>query len=43
MCQNIDTAKIAIEKFKPEIVFSDVEIPKKNGFELLENIGLIDF
>ena len=42
-CKSVDSAIIAIKKFKPEIVFLDIEMPNKNGFVLLDTIGLIDF
>ncbi len=32
-----------IRQLKPDLVFLDVEIPKKNGFQLLEELGAIDF
>lgn len=43
LCENVDSAIIAIKKFKPELIFLDVEMPKKNGFELLKEVELIDF
>jgi two-component system LytT family response regulator len=43
MCENVDSAIIAIKKFKPELVFLDIEMPHKNGFDLLKEIELIDF
>lgn len=33
----------AIQKHKPDIVFLDVEMPKGNGFDLLEQLDNIDF
>ena len=42
-CESVDTAIIAIKKFKPELVFLDIEMPDKNGFDLLKEIELIDF
>lgn len=33
----------AIKKHKPDIVFLDVEMPKGNAFDLLEQVGEIDF
>ncbi len=43
MCESVDSAIIAIGKHKPELIFLDIEMPNKNGFELLKEIGLIDF
>lgn len=43
LCESVDTAIIAIKKFKPELVFLDIEMPDKNGFDLLKEIELIDF
>ena len=34
---------LAIQKYAPHIVFLDVEMPKMNGFQLLESIGDINF
>jgi two-component system LytT family response regulator len=42
-CESVDSAIIAIKKFKPKLVFLDIEIPNRNGFDLLKEIGLIDF
>src|SRR5688572_3723591 len=33
----------AIHKHKPDILFLDVEMPKGNGFDLLEQVGDIQF
>jgi len=43
MCESADEAKKAIEKYKPHLVFLDIEMPNKNGFELLKEIETIDF
>lgn len=42
-CESVDEAVIAIDKFNPEIVFLDVQMPNKNGFELLKEIKDINF
>lgn len=36
IANNVDEAKKLIELYKPEVVFLDIEMPKKNGFVLLE-------
>lgn len=41
--ENIKQGIEAIKKHKPNIVFLDVEMPKGNGFDLLEQIGDITF
>jgi two-component system LytT family response regulator len=43
LCESVDIAIIAIKKFKPELVFLDIEMPDKNGFDLLKEIELINF
>ncbi|MEO6130770.1 MAG: LytTR family DNA-binding domain-containing protein [Saprospiraceae bacterium] len=42
-CRRTAEAKAAIEKFNPELVFLDIEMPGKNGFELLDELPEIDF
>ena len=51
-CGNIDVAAtclsgkdgvLAIKKYKPRLVFLDVEMPWMNGFEMLEMLEHIDF
>lgn len=37
-CESVDTAIVAIEKHEPELVFLDIEMPNKNGFQLLKEI-----
>ncbi|MBS1636109.1 MAG: response regulator transcription factor [Bacteroidetes bacterium] len=40
---SVATGIEAIRKHKPDILFLDVEMPKGNGFDLLEQVGEIDF
>ena len=40
---NVDEAISAITKHKPQLVFLDIEMPQKNGFQLIEHFEKIDF
>ena len=42
-CQNIEEAKVAILKHAPQLVFLDIEMPRGNAFDLLEQFDKIDF
>ena len=42
-CDSVQTGLLAIEKHHPDILFLDVEMPKGNGFDLLEQVKTIDF
>jgi len=42
-CDSVKSALIAIEKYKPEIVFLDIEMPFGNGFDLLDQVKQITF
>lgn len=41
--EDIQSGITAIQKHQPDILFLDVEMPKGNGFDLLEQIGEINF
>lgn len=40
-CSNAIEAKEKIEKLKPELIFLDIQMPEKTGFDLLEELDYI--
>src|SRR6187551_693295 len=42
-CQNVAEAVRAIEEFKPDVVFLDVQMQGETGFDLLSTLEDIDF
>ena len=40
---NVDDGKAIILKYEPEIVFLDIQMPGKNGFDLLKGLNSYDF
>ncbi len=43
ICNSAADALAAIKKYTPDIVFLDVEMPKMNGFEMLEQLPSVNF
>lgn len=43
LCNSVDTAIISIEKNNPDLVFLDIDMPDKNGFDLINNFDLLPF
>ncbi len=42
-CESVDQAVISIEKNNPDLIFLDVQMPNKNGFELFKELKKIEF
>jgi two-component system, LytTR family, response regulator len=42
-CESAELGLEAIRMHKPQVVFLDIEMPKMNGFDLLDKLGQIDF
>jgi two-component system LytT family response regulator len=42
-CNSVKTAYTAINRFEPHLVFLDIEMPGKNGFDLLQMFNPINF
>mgnify|MGYP002795042354 FL=1 len=42
-CISVDSGVLAIGKYEPELVFLDIQMPEKNGFELFKHFDVIKF
>lgn len=42
-CASVDSGVLAIKKYEPELVFLDIQMPEKNGFELFSYFDVIKF
>jgi two-component system LytT family response regulator len=43
VAESVSTGIELIKKVKPDIVFLDIEMPRGNGFDLLEQVGEVNF
>ncbi|MFT3701094.1 MAG: LytTR family DNA-binding domain-containing protein [Agriterribacter sp.] len=43
MCNSAETGIEAIKKYRPDVVFLDIEMPKMNGFDMLEQFDRLFF
>jgi two-component system LytT family response regulator len=41
--ESVDEALLAIERYQPDLVFLDIQMPNKNGFDLLKLVKTINF
>ena len=42
-CDSVDSGVVAIKNYDPELVFLDIQMPGKNGFELFNHFNVIKF
>tara|TARA_R100001369_G_scaffold36196_1_gene61538 strand:+ start:35760 stop:36512 length:753 start_codon:yes stop_codon:yes gene_type:complete len=42
-CNSVDSGVLAIKKYEPDLVFLDIQMPEKNGFELFKYFECIKF
>ncbi|HRP32398.1 MAG TPA: LytTR family DNA-binding domain-containing protein [Agriterribacter sp.] len=43
LCSTAEKGIEAINKFKPDVVFLDIEMPRMNGFDMLEQVSNLSF
>ena len=43
VCENAEEARVAINEYHPDIVFSDIELEKGSAFDMLQQLETIDF
>lgn len=42
-CSSVDSGVQAIQQYEPELVFLDIQMPEKNGFELFQYFEVVKF
>jgi len=42
-CNSVDSGVLAIKNHNPELVFLDIQMPEKNGFELFKSFDIVKF
>ncbi|APU68773.1 LytR/AlgR family response regulator transcription factor [Christiangramia flava] len=42
-CRSVDAGVIAIQTYEPDLVFLDIQMPEKNGFELFRYFDKVNF
>ncbi|MFV5693122.1 LytR/AlgR family response regulator transcription factor [Flavobacterium sp. LT1R49] len=43
LCNSVDRAIVSIEKNNPDLIFLDIDMPEKNGFDLVNHFENINF
>ena len=42
-CNSVDSGVLAIKEYEPDLVFLDIQMPEKNGFDLFKYFDIINF